>query len=267
MPTSGPSMKIQPCVLYGVPEAVQGLIWQTFFANADRGVDFATHLPWHADPTVRTVVLLNNGGKAMAAAVLRPARQSGVIMVGYVCVDDALRGQGHGRSLIAAVNAAVDDLGYRAALLWTGKPEVYVGQGYVATGNDDFLQVTRLEPLQGPPILFAATAWPGEGDTAGLPAFATTGRRLRSEHAEAIVVEGGRGVTLVDWKGSPADVLALIDAACPVDWSVNISAGDKFALSLTADRYNVKRQIGATVMVRCADPTFSPAPVPIADRI
>ena len=74
-------------------------------------------------------------------------------------------------------------------------------------------------------------------------------------------------MTLLDWKGTAADVLALTDAACPMDWSVNTSAGDNFAQSLTVDRYKVKRQRGATVMVRCADPSFLPDPVPVADRI
>lgn len=267
MADSAPSTEMQPSIVSGVPQAVQGLIWQTFFAAAGRGVDFTTHLPWYADPAVHTVMLSNGDGQAMASAVLRPACQAGVTMVGYVCVNHALRGHGHGRTLIAAVNTAVDDLGYQAALLWTSKPEVYASQGYAIIGNDDFLNVTRLAPRTGPSVRFVATVWPEEGDTAGLPAFATSGRRLRSDHAEVIVVEGGRGVTLVDWKGSNADIVALIDAGCPETWSVNLSVEDSFAQTLTTDCYKVKRQSGATAMARRANPSFSLDPIPVADRI
>ncbi|USU10650.1 GNAT family N-acetyltransferase (plasmid) [Sphingomonadaceae bacterium OTU29MARTA1] len=261
-----PTTKI-PSVVCGVPEEARNLIWQTFFVDANRGVNFAAHLPWEADPGVRTVMLAGDCIQAVAAAVMRPAHQTGVVMLGYVCVDPAVRGQGYGKALIAAVNTAIDDLDYRASLLWTSKPEVYAGQGYSVVGQDNFVRVTCLTAGFGASVRFAATAWPSAGDHAGLPTFATFGRRLRSDCAEAIVVEGPRGATLIGWKGDATDIAALVGAGGYGVWSLNLSAKDDFAKTLPTNHYSVESWPGATAMVRRADPSFVIDPIPVADRI
>lgn len=256
-------------VLPGVPEPAQSLIWDTFFVESGRGINFTTHLPWHADPASQTVMLVSDNGTALAVAVVRPASQTGVAMVGYVCVAAAARGQGHGRVLIGATNAAIDAAGYCATLLWTGQPEIYGRQGYEIIARDEFLNITRLSPMHASTRAgdVIATAWPGPNDIAGLPAFATAACRLRNDRSEAIVATGSRGATLIAWKGAVDDVVAILDATGYAAWNVNVPAGDKFREALPADKFDVATMSGAVVMVRRADPLFVPAPVAVADRI
>jgi GNAT superfamily N-acetyltransferase len=253
-------------ILPGVPEAARGLVWQTFFVEAERGVDFATHLPWHGESSVWTVLVCDDD-HAIAAAIMRPASQTGVAMVGYVCVDVSVRGQGYARRLIASVKEVADDHGYRATLLWTGKPDVYAGQDFAIVGHDDFLRVERIVRGEAEPPVFHTAAWPGAGDAVGLPAFATTGYRLCSGRAEAIVVEGKRSVTLIDWSGDFVDVVALMDAGGHKIWGVNLSAGHDVTDALPVGRYSVQRRPGATTMAYRADPSFVLDPVPVIDRI
>lgn len=269
MPEPGMVANARLLVLPGVPESVQSLIWDTFFVESGRGVDFATHLPWHADPASRTVMLVSDHGAALAAAVVRPASQTGVAMVGYVCVAAAARGRGYGRALISATNATIDAAGYRATLLWTGQPEVYVRQGYESVAREDFLSVKRLSLMSASTRAgnVIASVWPGPNDAAGLPAFATAARRLRNDRGEAIVAIGSRGATLIAWEGAVDDVVAILDATGYAAWNVNVPAGDNFREALPADQFDVTAMTGAVVMVRCADPLFVPASVAVADRI
>lgn len=250
----------------GVPDAARRLIWNIFFMRAGRGIDFAAHLPWAADPDVRTVVL-HEGHDVLAAAVVRPARQAGVAMVGFVCVDEAWRGRGYGRDLMAAVNAAVDEAGFRAALLWTGKPAIYVGTGYQEVGRDSVLRVSRLPNAPPAPATVTQTPWPGSGDRAGLPAFATAARRFRSDRAEAVVAQGARGTTLINWRGDPADVVALVDGAGHTSWMVNTAAPDAFSAALPANRFAVSVEDGAAAMARRRGAGFPLDHVPVAERI
>lgn len=259
----------RPLLVSGIPEAARRLIWDTFFVEAGRGIDFTTHLPWHIDLTSQTLMLVDENETALAVAVVRPARQAGVAMVGYVCVAEAARGQGHGRALICATNASIDAAGYRATLLWTGQPEIYARQGYRIVAREDFLNVTRLSTVSASISAgdIIASVWPGSDDSAGLPAFATTARRLSNERSEAIVAIGSRGATLIAWEGAVDDVVAILDASGYATWNVNVPAGDNFREALPAGQFDVKKKPGAVVMVRCADPLFVPTPVPVADRI
>lgn len=266
MPKSAVSVGGKISVLPGVPKAARALVWQTFFVEAGRGVDFATHLPWYGESPVRTVLVCDDD-RAIAAAIMRPASQAGVAMVGYVCVDVSARGQGHARRLISSVKEVADDLGYGATLLWTGKPDVYAGQDFAIVGHDDFLRIERIAPGEAQPSAFHAVAWPGTGGAIGLPAFATTGYRLCSGRAEAIVVEGKRGVTLIDWSGDLVDVVALMDAGGHEIWGVNLSAGHDVTDALPIGRYSVQRRPGAMTMAYRADPSLVLDLVPVIDRI
>lgn len=188
-------------------------------------------------------------------------------MVGYVCVAKERRGQGQGRALIAMVNRAADELGYRGTLLWTGKPAVYAGQGYETTDRDRFFTISRRARTGEARIHPEATVWPGYGDTAGLPAFSTSAVRYRYDGAAAIVAQGPRGVTLLDWEGNPAHIVGLLEAAGLDNWSVNLNEADDFASALPADGYSISSVDGAFTMVRRADATFCPDHVPVIHRI
>lgn len=252
-----------PSLHTGVPAGARRLIWDVFFANGGRGVSFDAHLPWADAPETRSVTI---GGEAPhAALVIRPAPQPGVGMIGFVCVDAQARGQGHAAALLRRAHAAMDEAGVAATLLWTRKPEVYVGSGYRMLDRDRFLTLTAVTKIGTEPVRHRP--WPDVGDTAGLPAFATSGARLSNAHASAVIVEGPGGVTLIDWFGEPDAVAALIDSAGHSRWSVNLPGGSGFDKALAPALFTIGARDGAFAMIRCANPSFAIEPVPVADRI
>ncbi|MFW2851045.1 GNAT family N-acetyltransferase [Sphingomonas sp. TX0543] len=250
-----------------MPPLARNLIWETFFVHAKRGVDFEAHLPWHAAPSTRSVLLSDARGNLVATAIVRPARQTGVAMVGFVCVDEPFRGGGTGRDLIAAVNAFTDAADYRASLLWTGFPGIYTRSGYDVIGRDAFVRISRRGIGEDFAHTHASSKWPGPCDGEGLPAFAVSAHRLCTERAKLIVAEGPRGVTLLDWQGSPAEVLAIMEAEGHAVWNVNLSAPDHFLEAIPADRYAIECREGAATMARFTEAVFPIDYVPIAERI
>lgn len=258
--------KLQASVTIGISKAARQLIWKTFFVEASRGVDFVTHLPWHGATDTRCVTLAEAHGELLAAAVIRPACQEGVAMVGYVCVAARARGRGIGRVLMDNVNHAIDEAGYRAALLWTSYPTFYEGCGYGVVAQDRFLRISGVAPLPHAPVPHVST-WPGNGDLPGLPAFARAAQRLRTDRGEGIVAQGARGATLMDWRGAPADILALMHGAGYDVWHVNLCRDDDFQEVLSAQQMIVDESIGPCVMARYVGGTFGLNHVPVAERI
>ncbi|WP_112384173.1 GNAT family N-acetyltransferase [Sphingomonas carotinifaciens] len=250
----------------GVPPGARDLIWQSFFVEAGRGTTFERHLPWYRDADVRSVVVLDDGVVA-ATAVIRPAPQAEVAMIGYVCVDWSRRGQGVGRVLMDTLNDVVDEQGFRAALLWTAKPEVYTGRGYVVIGRDRFVRVRSPASQADDPDGIHVTDWPDAGTADGLPAFATGASRCSTDRATAVCAQGPRGVTLLDWQGEAVDVAAVLSTAGYTDWSVNLAADDPFVDTLSSHGYTTVESLGAFTMVRRQDVTFIPHDVPQVARI
>lgn len=257
---------IEASIHVGVPDAARRLIWDVFFAQARRGVDFDAHLPWADAPDTRSVTIKTDKiDKTVAALVIRPARQPGVAMVGFVCVDSLARGQGHAAALMARAHAAIDEAGTAATVLWTGKPQVYAGSGYRTLDRDRFLTISALAPVPLSPI--RRQAWPDVGGIVGLPAFATAGERLSSKHAAAVIVHSHDGVTLADWRGEPGAVAGLMHAAGHMRWSINLPQQSGFDKALNPALFTIEVRNGAFAMVRCADPSFALDPVPLVDRI
>lgn len=252
-------------VTVGIPEAAQRLIWDTFFVEAKRGVDFASHLPWHELADTRCVSLADTAGELLASAVIRPARQENVAMIGFVCVTERSRGQGIGRALMESVNKAVDEAGYRAALLWTSHPTFYEGCGYQTIAQDTFLWVSGAGDASQPPALIAD--WPTIGDRIGLPAFAQAAKCLRYHGTKVIVAHGVRGATLVDWRGAPEDIIGLMASAGYNSWLVNLSTSDNFRNVLTARQMVIAEDAGPFVMARFAETTFDLHHIPVTERI
>lgn len=250
----------------GIPEDARRLIWDVFFVQASRGVAFDAHLPWSDAPDTRTVVL-RLSGDAIAAAVIRPAPQAGVAMIGFVCVDVRARGQGHARHLIAFANEVIDAAGYRAALLWTGKPAVYAEHGYAVIGRDVFLHVFRTAALPACRVPVTAVAWPAPNRMAGLPAFASSGSHYRSTNAEAVIVYGPKSATLLDWRGDLDDVVTLLAGADIDHWSVNVPSADPFVQALDPNQFAMTLREGASTMARRADNAAALDYVPVIDRI
>lgn len=250
----------------GVPHGARDLIWQSFFVEAGRGTTFERHLPWYNDPDVRSVVV-RDGRDVAATAIMRPAPQAAVAMIGYVCVGRSRRGQGIGRMLMDALNEAVDDQGFRAAVLWTTKPEVYTGRGYTALRRDRFVRVTKPAGLGADCANFRSEEWPDSGAANGLPAFATDAKIYSADRAMAICACGPRGVTLLDWRGAAIDVATMLSAAGHDDWSVNLTADDLFSDELSSQGYATVASPGAFTMVRYRNADFVLHDVPQVDRI
>ncbi|KQM36604.1 GNAT family N-acetyltransferase [Sphingomonas sp. Leaf10] len=250
----------------GVSSGARDLIWQSFFVDAGRGTTFERHLPWYRNVNVRTAVLLDDG-KVIATAVMRPAPQAGIAMIGYVCVDRSRRGQGIGRTLMEAMNNAVGEQGFLAALLWTTKPEVYTGSGYAIVSRDRFVLVRSPASRAVDQESILVQNWPDAGVANGLPAFATSASRYSSDRAMAVCARGMRGITLLDWEGKPGDVAAVLSAAGHAEWSVNLTAADPFAAELSSRGYIAVESPGAFTMVRCQDANFIPHNVSQIDRI
>jgi GNAT superfamily N-acetyltransferase len=257
-----PSLRIEQ----GVPTGALDLIWQSFFVEAGRGTTFERHVPWYRDADVRTVVVLDDGD-VIATAVMRPGPQAEVAMIGYVCVDPSRRGQGIGRMLMDALNDTVDEQGFRAALLWTAKPEVYRGRGYAVIGRDRFVRVKGPADQTAGHDSVRIGDWPDANSSNGLPAFATSASRYSSDCAMAVCAHGARGVTLLDWRGEAIDVAAVLSAVGHVEWSVNLTAKDPFAGTLSSHGYTAVEFPGAFTMVRCRDGDFVPHNVPQVSRI
>ncbi|UVO50932.1 GNAT family N-acetyltransferase [Sphingomonas sp. SUN019] len=251
----------------GLSGDAKRLIWDVFFVQAGRGVDFETHLPWSDAPETRSVMLRDASGAAVATAVIRPAPQDAVAMIGFVCVAARARGRGHGRTLIESSTQAIDAAGFQASLLWTGKPEVYADHGYGIVGRDHFLHVARRLPAGPATSLARSDPWPPLGSLSGLPAFAIAGSRYQSDRAQAVLVRGAKGVTLLDWQGDLADVMTLLDAAGLARWSVNIPEADPFLNVLDPDLFTVTTHPGALTMARRADSAVPLDYVAVADRI
>ena len=259
--------RVDTSIHVGIPDDARNLIWNVFFFRAERGVNFHAHLPWSDAPDTRAAVLRDASGATVAAAVIRPAPQPGVAMIGFVCVDAGFRGQGHARTLIAFVNTTLDATGSRAALLWTTKPSLYAQHGYTLIGQDVSLQVTRTISAPSTALLVKINPWPPHGCIAALPAFASSGSSYRSDRAEAVIVRGAKGPTLLDWRGALEDVVALLDAAGVDGWSVNVTSADAFVALLDPNQYTIVRHDGAMTMARHADTTLTIDHVPIAARI
>ncbi len=258
--------ELRTTVTIGMPESARRLVWETFFVEAGRGIDFLTHLPWYAATDTRCVSLAEAQGETLATAVIRPAPQKGVAMVGFVCVAARARGRGIGRLLMDNVNRAIDETGSRAALLWTSQPAFYEGCGYGVVAQDRFLRISGVATFPEAPLPHVST-WPGTSDLSGLPAFAETAQRLRTDRAEGIVAHGARGATLVDWRGAPVDVLALMQGAGYSEWHVNLCCGDDFQDVLSAQPMIIDESAGPCAMVRYTGGAFGLNHVPVAERI
>ena len=254
-------------VKIGVPNSARRLIWNTFFAKERRGVAFEKHLPWHSDPDTRTVLVSSSPDCVVGAAIIRPAEQIGVAMIGFVCVDELERGRGYARDLVAAVNVVVRDLGYHTALLWTGLPSVYTRSGYQEISQDIFLKVKQRPCKQPTGFPITVEPWPDYSDQVGLPAFALSAQRLRSNRAEAIVAEGPRGTTLIDWRGASEDIVMTMGAAGYSSWSVNIPAGSELLEALPKDQFFIEATKGAVTMAYRSDDMVAIEHVPVARRI
>ncbi|MFL6626578.1 MAG: GNAT family N-acetyltransferase [Vitreoscilla sp.] len=236
------------------PPGYIALCWEVFFRSRGRGVAMDAHFPWLHVPGQAVFVTLRVDDAVIAGCAMRfiddrtRARRGAAI--GLVCVDAKHRGQGHSSRVLERAIAHADALGLADLVLWTGKPGVYERHGFAL--DDDGLYGSACAPAGMAPLAVDATqdAWPGSGDTRGLPPFAASGERWQSADASAIVVRDARGPILAEWQGPDAAVADLLAHAMPPAWRINALAGDGlpallaergFALDLQPSRLRMRR--------------------------
>lgn len=262
----------QPLVLsleHGVSPGARQLIWEEFFASRERGIDWATHLPWAGEATTLCAsAALAEADTVLAALLVRPVSGTTTAMIGCVCVDPSFRGHGLSGRLIELSAAPLRRLGMTHLLLWTGKPAVYERVGFAVVAQERRLALRA--PSPAPAASSVLTPWPTPDDStgAGLPPFATAGWRVNGEAAQIVFADTPMGTALLDQAGPPDAVLDAMFAARSGDWTATLEAGHPLHQRAVARGVCIDEAPGPLTMYRTlgAD-TSPPAYVPPAFRI
>lgn len=232
----------------GLGQDVADLIWTTFFSEAQRGVRLELHFPWLFDADT-WIVALRERGTAVAAAAIRPSSLSKICMIGCVCVARQLRGRGLGKRLMDACHETVISLGFRHAMLWSGKPSFYKKLGYEAVFSDRFVTLSL------PPVATTATReWlirdldPREVGF-GVPSFATRLVGISWPGASAIAACGDRGLTVLDFEGEWPEVANLLATSGHEKLAMNLPEGSGLLERLRANGSVVTDETGAATML------------------
>lgn len=210
------------------------LVWQVFFEERGRGLSLARHFPWlGVDPQVR-YALLQERGELLAGLVARPVPSTTVAAIGLVCVRAERRGEGLSRLLLEHSLQALDQIGFTAQTLWTGKPDVYRRQGFVVDDVEVMFGIDDLPKAKCSPI--HALPWPVIDDLRGLPPYALSAQLLRRSdgNAQAIVLTDPKGCAVAEWRGDDEAVIQLLASAMPASWRLHARRGDTLPAALAA---------------------------------
>ncbi|WP_287382965.1 GNAT family N-acetyltransferase [Ralstonia sp.] len=220
----------------------QALIWDSFFAQKQRGVDFHTHFPWaHTAPGDCAFGLLRHEGKLLAGATMRlhrSPRGNQWAALGLICVAPAYRGQGLSTALLEGSLAWLASSGTTRTVLWTNKPAVYTKVGFVLDDSSLFGWVAKEGPCYPPTVPAHVRSWPDEeernGANRGLPAFCHGAQRwIAAERAaSAIVLLDGLGPIVAEWSGPDEAVATLLADALAPRWRLNALRTDSLPLAL-----------------------------------
>src|SRR6218665_3868352 len=110
------------------------LVWEVFFASRGRGLHLTRHFPGLDRVLPGQWFTLAKVGDTVAGGLcVREARDATgrVGSLGLVCVAPSFRGQGISAALLQRAIAEARKRGLAALRLWTGKPGVYQGHGFV----------------------------------------------------------------------------------------------------------------------------------------
>ncbi len=231
---------VKPIISPGVPESARRLFWEVFFASRGRGIDLDTHFPWMScDQNVFCVEIKDPLGAdgALAALVVRtinvgPDANAGLI--GLVCVDEAWRGKGFASALMSGAIDLGESQNMAALILWTQKPEVYTGQGFVTDQLDRFGYV-KLAAGQRIKMEYSTHDWYGSGAGEagrGIPPFASQGQVISNDLASLVVFPTKAGLSVAEWNGGGKDVVDLMMASLPDRYFLNVSEGDSLISEL-----------------------------------
>ncbi|MBV4454514.1 MULTISPECIES: GNAT family N-acetyltransferase [Pseudomonas] len=242
-------LTFSPVISSGVPETARQLFWEVFFSSRGRGVDLLTHFPWMScDENVFCVEIKSTAGsdETIAALVIKalPINQnSSVGLVGLVCVEEALRGKGFVSSLMAAATDLAVNKGLAALMLWTQKPEVYAGKGFVTDERNRFGYI-EWTPDQCVKLDYTVRNWPdlSRPSEHGIPPFATGGQVISSKNATIVVLVSSGGHSIAEWSGKEEDVVDLIMCSMPGRCSLNI--GEENSLISELEEKGVECNLG-----------------------
>ncbi|WP_426134531.1 GNAT family N-acetyltransferase [Pseudomonas sp. PWP3-1b2] len=260
-------LTFSPIISSGVPETARRLFWEVFFSSRGRGVDLLTHFPWMScDKNVFCVEIkaCEGSDETIAALVIRVlpiSQNSSVGLVGLVCVDESSRGQGLASNLMNTALEFAVSRRLAALILWTQKPEVYAGKGFVTDQRNQFGHI-EWAPDQHIELDYKTRNWPDLSQSGeykqGIPPFATGGQVISSENATIIVLVSSGGHSLAEWSGKEKDVVDLIMASMPGRCALTV--GEEDSLISELEKKGIEFNLGpaAVRMVKFLD---SSAPV------
>lgn len=253
----------------GVPENARNLIWMVFFASRSRGISLKQHFPWieQKDKTYSLVCSANNNSNAIGSLTTREyenPKTGRYAMFGMVCVDEKCRGQGLGSQLIKRAVAQGIENKFKAIVLWTRTPEVYLRHGFELDKIDTFGRVTgHTNKTKKQTFLVSCEI----NNSRGIPPFASKLICYKSDSAELICAVADFGICLAEWTGSTEKVLDLIGATLPKIWYLNARKNDGIFNDLNLRGYDYTQLESAERMILKLDPSVSVPYISILDRI
>lgn len=219
-----------------VPLESRNLIWATFFESRNRGLSLEVHFPWINDPSSSYCLtiydeVLGQQKTAVAALVLKVIQTEGgdsFGLIGLVCVATKFRRQGLCNKLLASAVEVGTDRHWNGLILWTQKPEVYFGHGFVVVGRELFGTVEGQSTIPKVTAI-SQTEWPTPADIRllrGLPPFATAAVEYSQDENRVVVLQTPSGPTVAEWDGDATAILRILEQVMPRKWFLNAYSDD-----------------------------------------
>lgn len=215
------------------PEGYKTLLWDVFFVSRGRGLTLAQHFPWldGFDANCWFVIAWLGADVVGGLCVKKAADEIGeVASLGLVCITPAHRGKRLSTSLIERAVAEAETRALAALRLWTGKPEVYQGQGFRTADNAQYGWIVKPHiTVLSSVVAVTSEEWPDavHRRRLGLPAFACRGRLWRSAVATVTTLEDEGGMIVAEWSGETADVIRVLEQVLPERARLNALVDDE----------------------------------------
>ncbi|MDZ7892206.1 MAG: GNAT family N-acetyltransferase [Rhodoferax sp.] len=223
-----------------VPLESRDLIWATFFESRNRGISLDVHFPWMSDASSTYCLTIYDQAlswkkTAVAALVIRVIQSAvgdSFGLIGLVCVTPKFRRLGiSSKLMLGAVEVGIARH-WKGLMLWTQKPDVYLGQGFFIAGRELFGSVECLSATPISAVTLSAICqkdWPTTTDIGlrrGLPPFATGAIEYSQDGSRLVVLQTQTGPTVADWDGEADVVLKIIGQVLPRKWFLNTYPDD-----------------------------------------